>query len=111
MWCHVLLFSPVWGLGLFLILPWPVALPLYLTIVALSLFLYVKIMQSLREPVLTGREALLGRIAEVSLAGNLKLAGERWQIARPARLVPGQRVRIVGMTGMHLQVQPVEQDR
>ncbi|MEW5957028.1 MAG: NfeD family protein [Chloroflexota bacterium] len=109
MWCHVLLFSPVWGLGLFLILPWPVALLLYLVIVAVSLFLYVKIMQTMREPVLTGREALLGRMAEVGLAGTLKLAGERWQIDDSAGLVPGQQVRIVGMTGMRLKVQPVDE--
>ena len=111
MWCHVLLFSPVWGLGLFLILPWPVALPLYLAIVALSLFLYVKIMQSMREPVLTGREALLGRTAEVGSAGSLKVAGERWLIDHPGQLSRGQRVRIVGMTGMRLQVEPRKQDR
>ena len=113
MWCHVLLFSPVWGLGLFLILPWPVALALYLAIVALSLFLYGKIMhtRSVHEPVLTGREALLGRTAEVGLEGNLKIGGERWQIARSEGLVPGQRVRIVGLSGMRLQVQPIEQER
>jgi membrane-bound serine protease (ClpP class) len=111
MWCHVLLFSPVWGLGLFLILPWPVALALYLAIVALSLFLYVKIMHSMHEPVLTGQEALLGRTAEVGLEGNLKIGGERWQIARPEGLVPGQRVRIVGLRGMRLQVQPIEHER
>jgi len=109
MWCHLFLFSPVWGLGLFLVLPWPVALPLYLVIVALSLLLYVKIGQSMHRPIVTGREALLGRIAEVSLEGNLKVAGERWLIDHPDQLSRGQRVRIVGMTGMRLQVQPVEQ--
>lgn len=111
MWCHLLLMSPVWGLGLFLILPWPMALPVYLVIVALSIFLYVKIVQSIQRPIVIGREGLLGQIAEVGPVNSLKVAGERWQIARPDGLVPGQRVRIVGMTGMQLQVQPVEQDR
>jgi membrane protein implicated in regulation of membrane protease activity len=112
MWCHLLLMSPIIGLSLFLILPWTTALPLYLVIVALSLFLYTKIMQtrSVRRPVMTGRESLLGRVAEVSPGGNLKVAGERWLLARPDGLVPGQRVRIVGLIGLYLQVQPVDED-
>ena len=110
MWCHLLLASPVLGLGLFLVLPWSIALPLYLLIVALSLFLYVKIMQTMRRPVTTGREGLLGHIAEVSPEGSLKIQGERWLVARPERLVPGQRVQIVGVIGLHLQVQPIDKD-
>ncbi|NIN33617.1 MAG: hypothetical protein GTO60_00335, partial [Gammaproteobacteria bacterium] len=78
-----MLISPVIGLGLFLILPWTIALPLYLIIIALSLFLYVKIMQSMRRPVVTGRESLLGRVAKVGAEGSLKVAGEHWLIARP----------------------------
>jgi membrane-bound serine protease (ClpP class) len=109
MWCHVLLMSPVIGLGLFLILPWPVALPLYLVIVALSLFLYGKVMQSMRQPVTTGQEGLLGRVAEIGPEGSLKVAGERWLIARPAAWQPGQQVRIIGFSGLHLEVQPVDE--
>ncbi len=99
--------SPVIGLGLFLILPWTTALPLYLVILALSLFLYAKIMQSMRRPVITGHEAMLGQTAEIGPEGNLKVAGERWLIAHPEGLLPGQRVRIVGFSGLRLEVQPV----
>lgn len=109
MWCHLLLVSPIIGLGLFLILPWTAALPLYLVILALSLFLYAKIMQSMRRPVTTGQEALLGQIAEIGPEGSLKVAGERWLIARPEGLAPGQRVRIVGLSGLHLEVQRLDE--
>lgn len=111
MWCHLLLMSPVIGLGLFLILPWPVALPLYLVIVAFSLFLYVKVMQtrSVRQPVTTGQEGLLGRVAEIGPEGSLKVAGERWLIARPGNWQPGQRVRVTGFSGLRLEVQPVDE--
>lgn len=102
--------SPVLGLGLFLILPWPTALPLYLVIVLLSLFLYVKIMQSMQRPVTTGQEALLGQTAQVGPDGSLKMAGERWLINNPGGVLPGQQVRIVGFMGMRLHVQPVEQE-
>lgn len=109
MWCHFLLMSPVIGLGLFLILPWPIALPLYLVIVAFSIFLYAKIIQSMHRPVVTGRESLLGRVAEVGPRGKLKVAGERWLIARPEGLAPGQQVRIVGFRGLRLEVQSVDE--
>lgn len=109
MWCHLLLMSPVIGLGLFLILPWPVALLLYLVIVALSLFLYVKVIQSMHQPVTTGPEGLLGRVAEIGPEGSLKVAGERWLIARSGDWQPGQRVRIIGFSGLRLEVQPVDE--
>ncbi len=109
MWCHLLLLSPVIGLGLFLIFPWTTALPLYLVILALSLFLYVKIMQSMRQPVTTGQEALLGQIAEIGPEGSLKVTGERWLIAQPEGLRPGQRVRIVGFSGLRLEVQLLDE--
>lgn len=109
MWCHLLLMSPVIGLGLFLILPWPVALPLYLVIVALSLFLYAKVMQSMHQPVTTGQEGLLGRVAELGPDGSLKVAGERWLITRPGDWQPGQRVRVTGFSGLRLEVQPVDE--
>jgi membrane-bound serine protease (ClpP class) len=109
MWCHLLLMSPVIGLGLFLILPWPIALPLYLVIVAFSIFLYTKIIQSMHRPVVTGRESLLGRVAEVGPRGKLKVAGERWLITHPEGLAPGQQVRIVGFRGLRLEVQSVDE--
>jgi membrane-bound serine protease (ClpP class) len=110
MWCHLLLMSPLIGLALFLILPWTVALPLYLLIVAMSLWLYVKIMESMRQPVKTGSEGLLGQVAEVGPVGSLIVRGERWSIAQPEGLTPGQQVRIVGFNGLRLEVQPVSKD-
>ena len=92
MWCHLLLISPVIGLALFLILPWTVALPLYLLVVALALWLYVKIVESMRQPVETGSEGLLGRVAVVAPGGSLTVKGERWSITRPEGLRPGQQV-------------------
>ena len=109
MWCHLLLMSPVIGLGLFLFLPWTIALPSYLVVVAFSIWLYVKIMESMRRPVTTGAEGLLGQLAEVAPDGSLKVRGERWLIAGLDDLAPGQRVRVVGFKGLRLEVQPVDE--
>ncbi len=110
MWCHLLLMSPVIGLGLFLIMPWTVALPLYLAVIALSFWLYFKIMKSTQRPVTTGSEGLLGQVAELGPDGSLRVRGERWLIAGRDGLSPGRRVRIVGLRGLRLEVQPVEDD-
>jgi membrane-bound serine protease (ClpP class) len=109
MWCHLLLMSPVIGLGLFLILPWTIALPLYIVVVALSFWLYLKIVESMRRPVVTGSESLLGRVGEVGLDGSLTVKGERWLIAPRDGLTPGQQVRIVGLEGLKLKVQPLDE--
>jgi len=108
MWCHLLLLLPVIGLGLFLILPWTIALPGYLALVVLSLWLYVKIMESMHRPVTTGGEGLVGQVAEVGPDGSLLLKGERWSIAGRDGLRPGQQVRVVGLRGLRLEVQPVD---
>ena len=66
-------------------------------------------MHSMHRPVVTGRESLLGRVAVVTPEHSLKLAGERWLIAQPEGVAPGQRVRIVGLSGLRLEVQPLDE--
>ena len=110
MWCHLLLLSPLIGLVLFLILPWTIALPSYLVIVALSVLLYRKIMQSMKLPVTTGVEGLIGSVGEMEPDGSVALGTEHWKIT-PARddFIPCQRVRIVGFKDMHLEVQAIDE--
>lgn len=107
MWCHVLLGMPLLGLGLFLVLPLPVALPLYLLVVAVSLILYRKIMQSMKAPVSTGKEALLGQIVTTDSRGVVHWQGELW---RTEPVLPAQPVRIVGLRGLQLMVESARKD-
>jgi membrane protein implicated in regulation of membrane protease activity len=109
MWCHLLLLSPVFGLGLFFIFPWTIAFPSYLVVLAVSFLLYRKIVQSMKEPVVTGREGLLGQVAQLGPAGTLKLHGERWTIEGNGKNLPdGEWVRIVGVDGLRVRVQPLD---
>lgn len=103
MWCHLLLATPVLGLSLFLVLPFGTALTLYLIIVALSLLLYYKIMESMRVPVMTGPEGMVGQIAWTDHGGAIHLNGE-WWTAIPS--VPNQQVRIVGLRGLVVEIEP-----
>jgi membrane-bound serine protease (ClpP class) len=65
-----------------------------------------------RAPSVTGREGLLGRQATVRTAdgatGQVLLDGAWWTVrSRDADLAPGQVVRVVGLDGLNLVVDPV----
>jgi membrane-bound serine protease (ClpP class) len=61
-----------------------------------------------RRPVVSGREELIGADGVVLVGGDAgtwaEVHGERWRVASPDPLQPGQRVRVVGMQGLTLQV-------
>ena len=61
-------------------------------------------------PVVSGREALVGAPGEVMEVAQgevwAQVAGERWRVASRAPLAPGQRVRVIGLRGLTLEVQP-----
>jgi membrane protein implicated in regulation of membrane protease activity len=108
MWCHVLLATPLVGLALFFVLPFGLALTLYLILVLLSLALYAKIAESMRTPVTTGREALVGQVVTTSDDGSIRWQGE-WWTARPR--LPSSRVRVVDLSGLEVQVVLVERSQ
>ncbi len=106
MWCHVLLATPILGLGLFFVLPFPWALGIYLILVLLSSLLYYKIMESMQAPVLTGGEALVGKVVQTDANGAVHWQGE-WWTAEPC--LPDRSVRVNGLRGLHLMVIPVSE--
>ena len=111
MWCHLLLL-PLAGLPLFFVLPWPLALGLNVLLAIITLSLAVPAMRALRQPVVMGREALVGRIAEaasdIEREGLVRLDGELWRAegADGAHVAKGQRVAIDEVRGMKLVVTP-----
>ncbi len=114
MWCHLLLLAPVWGLVVFAILPLPVAVPVYVGIVALALFLYKKVWHAVHLPPVTGPEALVGQeceaVEDLGLRGLVRCGGVLWT-ARPTQPVSkGERVRVVKVHGSTLVVAPLSAD-
>jgi len=105
MWCHLLLAAPVVGLSLFFVLPFGTALTLYLIIVALSLLLYYQIMESMRAPVLTGPEGLVGQIVLTDGSGTIHMNGEWWTAIPP---LPNQQVRIVALHGLVVEIEAAD---
>jgi membrane-bound serine protease (ClpP class) len=63
-----------------------------------------------RRPVVSGREGLLdsrGEVLEVAEGEAwARVLGERWRVSSAGPLAPGQRIRVVGIHGLTLEVQP-----
>ena len=119
-WCHLFLMMPLFGLALFVFLPWWTALPLYLLISVVSLLIYTKIIKALHAPVATGREGMIGKEAEVVSAvaphgahesrGLISYHGELWGATSEERFRPGERVRIIGVEGTQAIVSGLDRD-
>lgn len=108
MWCHALLVLPVAGLGLFAVLPLPVALPIYLLISAVSLFVYWATYRAMRRPVTTGAEGMLGvqvkAVTDLSPRGRIRYGGELWLAEADESVAAGTRVTIESVDGMRVRV-------
>ena len=64
-----------------------------------------------RQPVVSGRELMLGATGEVlsptDKGGRARILGEAWEVRANAPLGRGQRVRVVGIDGLVLTVEPL----
>ncbi|MGA8147433.1 MAG: nodulation protein NfeD [Gallionellaceae bacterium] len=92
-------------------IPWVVIVPVAL---ASALFIFLVASMALKargRPVVSGREEMIGGIGEVlegfdGKDGWAQVHGETWHIRSRQPLVQGQRVRVVRMDGLILEVEP-----
>jgi membrane-bound serine protease (ClpP class) len=66
-----------------------------------------------RQPVVSGREGLVGASGEVLQVADgeawAQVLGERWKVISSAPLATGQHVRVIGLHGLTLDVRPEEE--
>jgi membrane protein implicated in regulation of membrane protease activity len=109
---HLLLILPLLGFLLFVFLPWPAALPLYVITLMGSLAIYWKIIQSQRKKPLIGKRAMVGDLALVVSVrdGEIEVdyAGETWHAVSTEPLRPDQQVTINAVKGLTMQVTPLK---
>ncbi len=81
--------------------------------VANALFFFTILSMVLKvrhKPIVSGREELLGSVGEVIEAvdnfGRVKVHSENWQAKSNVPILPGQRVRVAGIEGLTLIVEP-----
>lgn len=115
MLCHLPLFMPAFGLALFLFLPFNLALPSYLIIVALSIVLYFKTIEAMRLPVKVGQEEMIGSIgkvvADINPEGKIVYKNELWSAISREMLCRGSRAKIIGFEGMKAVVQGLKEEK
>ncbi|HEY6093555.1 MAG TPA: nodulation protein NfeD [Gallionellaceae bacterium] len=90
--------------------PWSVILPVT---AASALFIFLVAGMALRartRPVVSGSEQMMGSVGVVlsfaGTEGEARVHGETWRIGSAQPLAPGQKVRVVGMSGLRLEVVP-----
>ncbi|HVW68376.1 MAG TPA: NfeD family protein [Steroidobacteraceae bacterium] len=92
-----------------------IALPLIAAVATVGGILIIGIVyfatHSMRRPVVTGVQGMIGDNAEVtegfSGGGRVRYRGELWKVRSGAELRPGQMVRIVKVEGLTLWVEPL----
>lgn len=99
--CHLPFLMPVAGLLLFAVLPWPVALALYVPLTAISLAIGIPGIRALYRPIPVGGPAKYGSDAVVvSATGRtavVRWESELWSSVADVPLAPGDRVRVVAV--------------
>jgi membrane-bound ClpP family serine protease len=109
----IVMFSPVFALALFLFLPFWTAFPVYIPIFIFGVIVNYKMMKSMKLPVRTGLEDMMGQevmvIDDIDPEGKVRFRDEIWAAtARGARLEQGKKVKIVGSLGLVLVVENTE---
>jgi membrane protein implicated in regulation of membrane protease activity len=106
--CHLILLMPVFALAVFWIWPLAVAAPIYAVVSALSLWMYALVWQAMRRPVLIGAEELVHSTGEVmEVQGKtlrVRVHSEMWNAESRDSLRRGDRVQVIGITGLTLRV-------
>jgi membrane-bound serine protease (ClpP class) len=89
-------------------IPLPVIIAMALTSAAMIVLVGGMALRARRSRVVSGREEMVGSIGEVIDAdGWAFIHGERWQVRSDEHLSPGQKVRVTGIDGLTLKVDPL----
>jgi membrane-bound serine protease (ClpP class) len=94
-------------------IPWIVIVPVALASALFIFFVAGMALKSWKRPVVSGREQLIGSHGEVLVDfdgkdGWARVHGETWRIRSKQPLVRGQKIRVLNMDGLILDVEPVE---
>jgi membrane-bound ClpP family serine protease len=101
------MFSPLWALGLFLLLPFWIAVSLYIPFFLFGALINIKMMTSMKLPVKTGLEEMIGEeawvIEDINPEGKVRVNGEIWAASASGRTFrKGEKGVILGARGLVL---------
>jgi membrane-bound serine protease (ClpP class) len=91
---------------------WEVIGSAALVLGAIFIVLSTFVLRARRRPVVAGREQMRGSLGSViewaAAEGRVRVHGEAWHARSPHRLLAGQRVRVVDIDGLTVEVEPDE---
>ncbi len=89
-----------------------VIIPTVLTLTAIFLVVIGVGVRAQYRPAVAGAEGLIGEVGEarsrIAPEGKVFVHGEYWNARSATPIEPGQRVRVTGMTGLTLEVEPAD---
>jgi membrane-bound serine protease (ClpP class) len=93
-------------------IPWQLIAAVAATSAAFLLVVLGFALRARRQPVVSGREEMIGASGEVMAEGSgevfARIHGEMWKVHASVPLTRGQMVRVVGIDGLVLAVEPVQ---
>ena len=111
--CHLLLLMPVLALPILWLMPLSFAIPIYVVIALISGLLYRLVWKSMRKPMETGVQSLIG--AEATVVARLspgyraqylvRSGGEMWSARCTDVLQPGETVKITALDRINLVIE------
>lgn len=110
--CHIIFILPFASLLLFNFLPFEEALPLFVIINALLLFLYYEIYKVMKRRPENGKAAMIGKegvvVQEIASEGRVLIGNELWFAVSDDNLKPGEKCIVVGFEGLRARVQSTD---
>ncbi len=93
---------------------WAPVVAIALSLAFITVFLVRLVLIAHRKKAVTGRRGLIGEIGTASTKvhrdGKVMVHGEYWGARSPQPIEPGARVRVVGMDGLSIEVEPVREE-
>jgi membrane-bound serine protease (ClpP class) len=93
--------------------PLMTVLPIAAAVAGVAVLVMRFALRAQRSRVATGREGLVGEIGsalgDLAPRGKVFVHGETWDARSRRPVRQGQRVRVLGLEGMELEVEPVEE--
>jgi membrane-bound serine protease (ClpP class) len=93
-------------------IPWQLIAAVAATSAAFLLLILSFVLRARRQPVVTGREQMIGASGEVTAETEgetfARIHGEMWKVRAGVPLARGQMVRVVAIDGLMLAVEPVQ---
>ncbi len=103
-WCHLLLGIPLVIGGLFVFLPWSMALPLALVLAVGTAVIGYYATRALRQPAVTGIGDIGVAVSDLTLEGLVRVGSELWVAEAPEPVSEEARVEVVEVHGAKMKV-------